>query len=190
MTEIPRDTLERWALEVHRWLMDPEHAGTGVIADAMVGTGLDRRAVLAGIQVLRDEGLWVIQVDDRGRIRAAQSTDPMFTRPEHRTSCAHRNTIIDARQRIVSCTKCGDLLDPFDVLNEVANAELRWTAATDRAERQARDATRRLADVERQEANAKARVRTAQTRATELEHRIRQLSAELEGLERLTEAGR
>jgi hypothetical protein len=185
MTEIPRETLERWALAVHEWLAADDH-GSGVIADVIVGTKLDRRAVMAGIQVLRDEGLWVIQVDERGRIRASAVTEPMFTKPEYRVRCMHRSTSIDDRQRIVSCNACGDLLDPFDVLHYIAfDGELRMAAGRDRARSESARAQKELEAVKREEANAKARVRAARDRAAHLEARIRQLQAEVEGLEQL-----
>lgn len=186
-TEIPRDTLERWALAVHAWLCDAE--GVGVVAEAMVATKMDRRAVMAGIQLLRDEALWVIEVDERGMISASAVTEPMFTKPEYRVRCMHRSTSIDGRQRIVSCNACGDLLDPFDVLNEIANAgQLRWIVGSEMSRREAEQRAAQLAKVKREEDNAKARVRTARDRATELEARVRQLQAEVEGLERLAGA--
>lgn len=183
MSDIPIDTLERWALAVHQWLADDDQHGE-VIADAMVATRLDRAAVLAGIQHLRDEGFWVIQVDDRGRITASMIDEPMFTRATP-VACFHRRTRIDERTRTVTCRDCGSLVAPFDTLVICAQDELRRQASRDLCIRQEREYTKRLEATKREEANAKARVRTARDRASELEARCRQLQAQVEGLELL-----
>lgn len=183
-TEIPRDTLERWALAVHDWLSEAE--GLGVVAEAMVATKMDRRAVLAGIQLLRDEGLWVVQVDERGRIRASPIDDPMFVKaPLPDRWCHHHRTYIDASHRLVSCRDCGMLIDPFDALNDIANHQIRLRVTADHAQRESDARAKSLAKVKREEDNAKARVRAARDRAAELEVRVRQLQAEVEALERL-----
>ena len=77
--------------------------------------------------------------------------------------CKHGAVIVEEAERVLRCTQCGVVLDPFEHILSVAYAgEAVVTEITKLYER--RDELREaVANLEREEKNAKARLRAART---------------------------
>lgn len=106
---------------------------------------------------------------DRGVIHlevvhgAAEGGDAPVTlrRPDVRY-CGHRHSELDGASRRVYCRDCGVEVDPFTVLEQLANDYERWRVARDRMKHDAERASQELAEVKRELRNAKQRLRRAQ----------------------------
>jgi len=86
---------------------------------------------------------------------------PLTTRKRALSVCRHRRTELDVDARRVYCRDCGLERPPFDVLRDLAGEHERYVEQRKRAQREARLALGRLRELERQERNAKGRVRRA-----------------------------
>jgi hypothetical protein len=78
-------------------------------------------------------------------------------------NCGHyaRGRLVDATSRKVTCKACGDELDAFDCLLEVAKQHQSNNEHLARLEKDSKEARARLDNLLREEANAKARVKRA-----------------------------
>lgn len=77
--------------------------------------------------------------------------------------CKHGAVIVEEAERVLRCTQCGIVLDPFEYILACAyNGEMVVTEIAKLHER--RDELREaVANLEREERNAKARLRSART---------------------------
>jgi hypothetical protein len=126
------------------------------------------------------DGADVIQLHPRSPDDAAPLTakprDPARPRPRE---CGHPKTVIDPDERRVTCRDCGEVVDAFDTLLVLAQADGRWREARDAAEREARLAQGRLDDLRKAEREASGRIGRLRDRERELEAQLRRLDAEL-----------
>jgi hypothetical protein len=76
--------------------------------------------------------------------------------------CAHRHSELDGASRRVYCRDCGVEVDPFTVLEKLANDYESFRVARDRMKADAKRASQELEGVKRELRNAKARLRRAQ----------------------------
>ena len=73
-------------------------------------------------------------------------------------ACTHRaGVFISAKDRAVSCSKCGALIDPFDALVGLSREQTALRSASKREAAKADKAIKRTASLERLEKNAKGR---------------------------------
>lgn len=74
--------------------------------------------------------------------------------------CTHRfaTFTIDRKARSVRCKKCGAEVDPYVAIDAIAHCWDRWESSRQHCEAKAKAAEERLADLERQERNARTRV--------------------------------
>lgn len=75
--------------------------------------------------------------------------------------CDHKSSIVDAKARTLTCSKCGVPLDPFDVLGNLAYQHERYVRLTHELMKDVDDLARKKRQLERDEQNAKSRIRTA-----------------------------
>jgi hypothetical protein len=75
--------------------------------------------------------------------------------------CSHRRTQFDKTSRRVHCIECGREVEAFTVLMQLAKDREQLDAHRDHTIRATRIAEARLAEIKRQERNAKARMRKA-----------------------------
>lgn len=118
-----------------------------------------------------DEGAEVVplrRTDQRGKnARDAQLDELLIRQPSGFTrdrSCPHRYSTVDDAARTLKCRKCGVDLDPFTVLAQLASEGERLVQAAQRWRREADELVERVADLRREEANCKSRIRTARRR--------------------------
>jgi len=78
--------------------------------------------------------------------------------------CPHTQSSVDRYQRIVECVKCGALLDPFDVVLDLAQEEDRYTTSIQRLRKENERLDKDIQELKRQERNAKARLRRLRTK--------------------------
>jgi len=76
--------------------------------------------------------------------------------------CAHKHTMVNADQRIVTCEKCGAELDPIAVLDDLAREFWRYQGPLQIVESKLRKAQQKLDDTTREERNARARLKRLQ----------------------------
>lgn len=79
--------------------------------------------------------------------------------------CRHAHSVVDARARTVKCDSCGVPIDPIDLLDRIAHEFATPLRKVQEAERRVRDMQENIGRLEREERNAKARVRTARKQA-------------------------
>lgn len=89
---------------------------------------------------------------------------PLATAPRQ-PFCAHRRTELGAEARRVVCRDCGREVAAFDILHDMARDTERYIEHRREAHRLAGRALEELDRVRRLESNAKARVRTARSKA-------------------------
>lgn len=130
------------------------------MVDAMIVTRLDRAAVEHGVAYLNDNHLWDVEISERGVIAGSLVAEPILSRPMD-LKCYHRSYKLSDASRTVSCGKCGALIDPYDALVDLSRRDTEWRVADTAADK----ARERLADLERRERNAKARVAKWEARA-------------------------
>jgi hypothetical protein len=75
------------------------------------------------------------------------------------TYCSHDRVELDTDARRVYCRQCGREVPPFDYLKKLARKFEQYTTALAEAKRQTRVAEANLAELKREERNAKARAR-------------------------------
>ena len=82
--------------------------------------------------------------------------------------CAHLycGRLVDGVRRRVTCRECGKELDPFDCLLEVAQQHERTAARLSALKAEAETTRKRLDNLLREEANARARVKRLQDKGT------------------------
>lgn len=85
---------------------------------------------------------------------------PVRSNPTY-DSCRHWRTWIDGPQRRVTCRDCEAELDPYEVLEKLARAHASLIATARRYRAEIQTTSKSLAKLERQERNAKARVKRA-----------------------------
>ena len=93
------------------------------------------------------------------RRKAREDGAPITRRRDYSKTCRHLQAVVDDVARTVTCDDCGAELDPIAVLESLAQNHDRYAAARDRAKQEAKQAEERLAELRRQEKNAKARAR-------------------------------
>lgn len=84
---------------------------------------------------------------------------PLRRRRGRTRFCLHRRLELDEEARRVYCSDCEAEIPAFDALVKFSREFERWVIARDRARAEAVRASERLADLKRQERNAKARLR-------------------------------
>lgn len=95
---------------------------------------------------------------DRARQNAPLTTKP----PDYgKKFCRHERIDLARDNRRAYCRDCGEERDLFDVLERFASRFEHYIATLKEAQRSAKAAREELADLMRQERNAKARVRKA-----------------------------
>lgn len=101
----------------------------------------------------------------------AEKTDadaPLRTRPRdpdaREVYCRHLRLELDMKPRRVYCRDCAQEIPAFDALNTLRGEWESYVTARRTAKRQARAANERLAELQRQERNVKARVRRLRSR--------------------------
>lgn len=87
-----------------------------------------------------------------------------WTKPLGTPECKHRTSTVDEQARTLTCRKCGVPLDPFRVIGQLANEGERLVKDAQRWAEERDRLHRLVADLERQERNAKSRVRAARKR--------------------------
>lgn len=85
------------------------------------------------------------------------------------SDCEHLHSIVNARARTVTCDSCGVTLDPITVLDRIAHEFAEPLRRAQEADKRRRDLQESIGRLEREERNAKARVRTARARALEFD---------------------
>ncbi|MEI7375657.1 hypothetical protein [Dickeya chrysanthemi] len=100
-------------------------------------------------------------------------------KPEGRT-CRHERVVVSEHERSVKCRLCGAVLDPFDYLLSLAKKETRldWELTGLRCE--IRSHREGLEKLKREEANCKARIRTASARLDEINGKIHAANRDLQ----------
>jgi hypothetical protein len=78
-------------------------------------------------------------------------------RQYERGFCMHHQITVDDAQRVITCSSCGDAIDPFDRMLQYARKERRWHDS----EAEERKVRKRVAELEEQERKIKARMRNA-----------------------------
>jgi hypothetical protein len=96
---------------------------------------------------------------------SAKEGPPLKTK--HSLGCRHRHSVIDQRARTVECDDCKAVLDPIQVLWDLANHYQRYHYTLDQTMAKVKKAEARLDDLRRQERNTKARIARAKRRARE-----------------------
>ncbi len=74
--------------------------------------------------------------------------------------------IVDRKERTLRCKQCGSEIDPYLAIASIAHDWERWNASRLHAERRAKAAEQRLADLERDEQNCRARLRRLHQKET------------------------
>lgn len=87
-------------------------------------------------------------------------TDRKSTRQKY---CKHSQTQISEVNRTLICLQCGSMLDPFDVILERARNAENIVFEIKRLYAKREDLRESVANLEREEKNAKARLRSART---------------------------
>lgn len=112
-----------------------------------------------------DDGAEIVEL-----FPGAERTDadaPLRTRPrdpdERWSYCRHLRLDLHMKSRRVYCRDCGDEIPAFDALDSLRGEWERYVTARKHAIRQAKDVKARLAELEKQEKNTKARVRRLRT---------------------------
>ena len=93
-------------------------------------------------------------------VKKSESSEIVLERAKKKQAgyCRHIKVTIDLETRQIICN-CGQVLDPFDHLaNLAAHQDLSWSRAT-RLEQEIKDSASRLKDLARQERNAKSRLK-------------------------------
>lgn len=85
---------------------------------------------------------------------------PIASTPRKRNQCPHRRSLVDREDRRVTCRDCGVDLDPIEVISQIARVGDQY----ERAIKAVAESHARLAELERRERNAKARVRRLEAR--------------------------
>lgn len=80
-------------------------------------------------------------------------------------ACKHAHSVVDARARTVTCSSCGVTLDPIEVLDRIAVEFAEPIRRVHEAQRRFRELSENVWRLEREERNAKGRVRAARRRA-------------------------
>ncbi|NUH56511.1 hypothetical protein HUK76_22950 [Citrobacter portucalensis] len=87
-------------------------------------------------------------------------TDRKNVRQEH---CKHRETKISEANRTLVCLQCDSVLDPFDLILERARNAENIVFEIKRLYAKREELRKSVANLEREEKNAKARLRAART---------------------------
>lgn len=116
-----------------------------------------------GATVIRLPGATPYEVDARRRRAEVEATLPAIVQEKDHANdryCGHHKVSLDKKRRVVLC-RCGQVIDPFDFVVKLAHGwedEMRQLQAARKEAELLRDDIARL---KRDEANTKARLRTA-----------------------------
>jgi len=120
-----------------------------------------------------DTNVVSLPIGDQRRERNLRESEiaelPIGRAPYKLGTCRHEHSVVDVRARTLTCGSCNVPLDPIDVLDRIAYEFAAPLRKAQDAEQRFRDLQASLGRLEREERNAKARVRTARTRALEFD---------------------
>lgn len=132
-----------------------------------------------------DDGAEVIVLRPGAEVEDEQRPLATSERPEDRPWCMHRLTRLDTEARRAYCRECGREVPLFDVLHALARDWERYIEGRMMALRRRNVVEESLRDLERQEANAKARIRNAKRRADPEERALlRRICSAYRGMQR------
>ena len=108
-------------------------------------------------------------IPGRPTLRAVNVSDdekpPIRGTGQRPKPCWHDAVVVDPAERRVTCDGCSAEVDPYEALFNLSRNVDRYEYSAKHARDSARVAEARVAELERQERNVKARIRTAAKRA-------------------------
>lgn len=90
---------------------------------------------------------------------------PVGRAPYSLGTCKHERSVVDARARTVKCSSCNVDMDPIEVLDRIAHDFAEPLRLAQQAHKRRRELQESIGRLEREERNAKARLRTARKQA-------------------------
>ena len=105
---------------------------------------------------MSDEEDNIVSIDFGRQVSFERRYEPRF--------CRHRAKWIDQASRKVGCSNCGEELDPFNELVSISSEWATYKRAGEEYKKDCLAVQERLVDLQRQERNAKARLKKAENR--------------------------
>lgn len=96
---------------------------------------------------------------------------------QHR--CKHRAIEVCETDRVVRCTKCGCVIDPFEHILQVATDGEHIVTEIEQLHRRRDELRESVANLEREEKNTKARLRAARTAILYAENDLKNIEQEV-----------
>ncbi|HCX5071764.1 TPA: hypothetical protein OZT93_000923 [Escherichia coli] len=94
-------------------------------------------------------------------------------------SCKHRVIEVCETDRVVRCTKCGCVIDPFEHILQVATDGEHIVTEIEQLHRRRDELRESVANLEREEKNTKARLRAARTAILYAENDLKNIEQEV-----------
>ncbi|EEH6229431.1 TPA: hypothetical protein P7Q51_004190 [Escherichia coli] len=94
-------------------------------------------------------------------------------------SCKHRAIEVCETDRVVRCTKCGCVIDPFEHILQVATDGEHIVTEIEQLHRRRDELRESVANLEREEKNTKARLRAARTAILYAENDLKNIEQEV-----------
>lgn len=98
-------------------------------------------------------------IDITPRLKAVAGEPTCGITRTFKNSCTHDRIELSVYERVVTCAKCSAVLDPFEALLRISHHWERWDTSRKQAASRAADAQKKLDDLLRQIANARATLR-------------------------------
>lgn len=119
-------------------------------------------------------------IDLFGRAPAAPlATAPPDPSRRPTRQCGHDQGQVDPGAKVLVCSDCGEVLDPYAYLQKLAETWAIHDRSREAAEREARLAKQRVDDLLLEERRVKARLRRMRAQERDLQRALERLDAEL-----------
>lgn len=95
--------------------------------------------------------------------------------------CTHMNLLVDDHHRMLTCRRCGAVVDAFDWINAVTKGETKVDWELRGLRREITDHRQGLEKLKKEEVNTRARIRNAQFKLNDLQMELSAAEKQQEG---------